>query len=51
MKQQMIDNARAFNKHLTKDFLESKTFFVLLAFVHPLERSDFVKRYNLGEAY
>lgn len=51
MKQEMINNARAFNKHLTKDFLERKTFFALLSFTHPLERMDFIKRYNLGEDF
>ena len=51
MKQEMINNAMGFNKHLNRKELERLSFTKLLGFVHPLDRQDFIKRINLGESY
>lgn len=39
----MIENAMAYNKTLTQEYLMKLDFNTLLAFTHPLDRSDFVK--------
>lgn len=44
---QMKANAKAFNRHLTDGYLEILTIYDLLAFCHPIERADFIRK--LGE--
>jgi len=51
MKKEMIINAMAYNKYLTKEYLNDFTFQKLLALCHPIDRADFIKRNNLGEPY
>ena len=49
MKNEMITNARSYNKYLDKKEMESWNFNRLLANCHPLDREDFLKRFNRGE--
>ena len=51
MKIEMICNAIAYNKYLNRNTLDSMNFDMLCAFVHPIDRDDFIKRFNLGENF
>jgi len=39
----MIRNIKSYNKHLEEDYLKKKSFVVLLAYCHPLDRIDFAR--------
>ncbi len=44
MRQQMINNAMAYNRVLTEKYLETKSDGELLCFTHPIDRADFKKK-------
>jgi hypothetical protein len=46
IREEMICNAIGHNKYLTREYLRKKRTRTLLAFCHPLEREQYVKRLN-----
>lgn len=46
LRERMIDNAKAYNKALTFDYLDKKETEIILNFTHPSDRSDFVIELN-----
>lgn len=46
LRERMIDNAKAYNKALTFDYLDKKETEVILNFTHSTERADFVIELN-----
>ena len=50
MRELIILNAKAHNKHLTDEYLEKLTNFQLLRLTHPIDRIDFMKSMSLDFA-
>lgn len=43
--QEMKSEARAYNKYLTLDYLNKRSFRQLLTLTHPMERRDYARRH------
>lgn len=45
LKRKMKENAKAYNKHLTDEYLDALSINRLMKFTHPINKGDFITEY------